>query len=112
MKLRVVHSSVRLFRRLRSADSKLREAAIDAAAEALQDELQRAGANTISVQPLGPRRSVGSLDPSDAAREFGTQTQTPSPWLAPVLPLAREPMRAAAKTAAVRVFSILGKRKK
>jgi hypothetical protein len=60
VKLRVVHSSARLFRRLRSVDVKLREAAVDAAAEVLKDELQRAGARTISVQPLGARRSVGS----------------------------------------------------
>ena len=108
----MVHSPGRLLRRLRATDTALREAAVDAAAEALRVELQQPGGNAISVRSEGPRRSVGSSDPVDAAREFGTLEQLPAPWLAPVLPLALEPMRAAANTAAARAVSALGNRKK
>lgn len=110
MKLRAVYSAGRLFRRLRRADAVLREAALDAAADALRGELQRS-ASAITVASQGSHRSVGSADPADATREFGTLTQTPSPWLAPVLPLALEPMRAAVDAAAARAVSVLGKRK-
>lgn len=112
MKLRAGYSGGGLLRRLRSADSALREAVTDIAAEALKRELSRSGTNSIRVQSQGVRRSVGSSDPVDAAREFGSLTQTPSPWLAPVLPTALEPMRAAANNAAARAVSALGKRKK
>lgn len=112
MRLRVIHSSGRLLQRLRGVDSALREAAIDAAAEALREELQREHTNPIFVAPQGSRREVGSPDAADAAREFGTLEQTPLPWLAPVLPLALEPMRAAVDAAAARAVSALTKRKK
>jgi hypothetical protein len=112
MKLRAVHTSGRLLRRLRAVDSALRKAALDAAAEALRRELARESGNVIAVGSQGSRRSVGSSDPADATRELGTLEQAPSPWLAPVLPLALEPMRAAAQTAAARAFSQFGKRKK
>jgi hypothetical protein len=109
VKLRAIHSTGRLLRRLRLADSALREAAADAAAEALRSELQRESENPIHVGALGSRRFVGSPYAADAAREFGTLEQNPSPWLAPVLPLALEPMRAAANNAAARAFSKFGK---
>lgn len=112
MKLRVIHSSGRLLQRLRGADSALREAATDAGAEALRTELQREHTNPILVVPQGSRRTVGSPNTADAAREFGTLTQMPTPWLAPVLPLALEPMRAAVDAAAARAVSALTKRKK
>ncbi|MBY0531546.1 MAG: hypothetical protein K2P86_06200 [Xanthobacteraceae bacterium] len=112
MKLRAIHSPGRLLRRLRSADAALREAALDAAAEALRGELERNGENMVFVQPQGLRRSVGSADPADAVREFGTPEQMPIPWLASVLPLALEPMRAAVNTAAARAVSSLKRRKK
>lgn len=112
MKLRAVHSAGRFFRKLRAADAALREAALDAAADALRGELERGSASEITVVAQGARRSVGSASPDAAAREFGTLTQTPSPWLAPVLPLALEPMRAAADAAAARAVFTFGKRKK
>jgi len=126
VKLRAVHAPGRLLRRLRAADSALREAALDAAAEALRRELARENENAIAVGSHGSRRSVGSSDLSDAVREFGTLEQAPSPWLVPVLPLALEPMRAAAQArvrdlfavhagktnAAARTVSELGKRKR
>lgn len=111
MKFRMVHNSARLFRRLDATIPLVREAAVDAAAEALKQELRRSGGSAISVQPHGARRSVGSDDPADAAREYGTLEHAPSPWLAPALPTALEPMRTAARTAAVRAVSAL-KRKK
>jgi hypothetical protein len=112
MKLRAIHSSGRLLRRLRIGDHAVREAAVDAAADVLRAELQRESGNAISVEPRGSRRAVGSYDADLAAQEFGTIEQTPSPWLAPVLPLALEPMRAAANAAAARAVSALGKRRK
>jgi hypothetical protein len=112
MKLRAVLAPGRLLRKLRSADSALREAALDAAAEALRGELSRESGNVIAVNSEASRRSVGSLDPVDAAREFGTLEQAPSPWLAPVLPLALEPMRAAANSAVARAVSALRSGKK
>jgi hypothetical protein len=112
VKLRVIHSSGKLLRRLRAADTRLREAAADAAAEALRTELEHSSGNAISVRPRGPHRAVGSSDAGLAAREFGTLEQSPSPWLAPVLPLALEPMRAAANAAAARAVSTFQKRKK
>lgn len=114
MKLRAVLSSAAFARRLRAADSMLHEAVVTAAAEALRGELEGAAGSTSSlfVTPHGVRRVVGSSDPADAAREFGTPEQAPSPWLAPVLPLALEPMRAAADAAAARAVSHLAKRKK
>ncbi|MDP1909968.1 MAG: hypothetical protein Q8K85_16850 [Hyphomicrobium sp.] len=111
MKLRAVHSAGRLLSRLRRADSALREAALDASAEALRSELAARNRNVV-VGSRGSRRSVGSSDPSDIARELGTLEQTPSPWLAPVLPLALEPMRAAANSAVARAVSTLRSGKK
>ncbi len=112
MRLRAVYSPGRLLRRLRAADAALREAAADAAADALKDELQHAGGSAVSVQPRGARRAVGSNDPRDAAREFGTLTQIPSPWLAPALPTALEPMRAAVEATVARAFFKLAKQKR
>ncbi len=112
MKLRAVLASGRILRRLRGMDAAIREAAIDAAAEALRNELSRAGENVVSAGVRGSRRAVGSSDRADAARELGTLEQSPSPWLAPVLPTALEPMRAATNIAAARTVSGFGKRRK
>ncbi len=126
MRLRSVFAAGGFARQLRNADSALREAAVAAAADALQSELQRSSGAGVSIVASGARRLVGSANAGDANREFGTLTQSPSPWLAPVLPLALEPMRAAANArvrevfaaqagkdkAAARTFSAPGKRKK
>jgi hypothetical protein len=111
VKLRALHRTS-FARRLRAEDSALREAALDAAAEALRGELQSRTGTNIALRPHGPRRVVGTSDADAAAREFGTLEQLPDPWLAPVLPLALEPMRAAANAAAARAISQIGKRKK
>ena len=105
MKLHGVYAPSRLLRRLRTADSMLRDAALDASAEALRSELAAGNENVVVVGSRQSRRSVGSSDPSGAAREFGTLEQAPSPWLAPVLPLALEPMRAAARARVREVFA-------
>jgi uncharacterized protein YgiM (DUF1202 family) len=60
MKLRAVLTSGRILRRLRGMDAAIREAAIDAAAEALRNELTRAGENVVSAGARGSRRAVGS----------------------------------------------------
>ena len=99
-------------RSLRGGDDVLREAVTTAAAEALRTELQRNTATPLSISGAGLRRNVGSNDPHDAERELGTLEKAPSPWLAPALPTALEPMRAAARSAAARAVSMLGKRKK
>lgn len=98
--------------RFRKAEPALREAVLDAAAEALHRELQYVGAPETEISTLGPQRFVGSSNVADAAREFGTLEQNPSPWLAPVLPLALEPMRAAATRAAARAVSSSGNGRK
>ncbi|MBX3519041.1 MAG: hypothetical protein KF835_03380 [Xanthobacteraceae bacterium] len=110
MKLRAVQS-VFFTKRLRATETLLAEAAVDAASEALRAEAAPE-VTQLSIEKRGTRRMVGSNDPADAAREFGTLTQPPSPWLAPVLPLALEPMRAAATAAAARAVSQFGNRKK
>lgn len=105
MKLRTVFSAGRTLRRLRSADKQLREAAVDAAADALHGSLTRAGESAVTVRATDIRLAIGSQDPADAVREFGTLNQSPSPWLAPALPLALEPMRAAALVRVREVFA-------
>ncbi|MBX3550191.1 MAG: hypothetical protein AB7O46_07570 [Xanthobacteraceae bacterium] len=110
MKLRAIQS-VLFARRLRAAEALLAEAVTVATSEALRAEAAPR-AVLLAVEKRGTRRVVGSNDPADAAREFGTLDQPPSPWLAPVLPLALEPMRAAARTAAARAVSQFGNRKK
>jgi hypothetical protein len=105
MKLHALHRSGLWLRRLRVMDAKLREAVTDAAADALQAEIARvAGVSSFNAKHDGSR-IVGSASAEDAAREFGTLSEPATPWLAPVLPLAREPMRAAAQSAAARAVS-------
>lgn len=104
MKLRASFAGL-FTRRLRALEPALREAVADAAANALRNEIERYDGAAISVASQGMRRAVGSNDPADAAREFGTLTQPASPWLAPVLPLALEPMRAAANARVRELFA-------
>ncbi len=105
MKLRTLYRSGFSLRRLRAMDAKLRDAVTDAAADALQEEIAHvAGVSSFNAKQ-GGRRVVGSGSAEDAAREFGTLAEPATPWLAPILPLAREPMRAAAQSAAARAVS-------
>lgn len=105
MKLRALYRTGSWLRRLRVSEPELREAVADAAASALQEEIERvAGVSAFTAKRDG-RHIVGSASAEDAAREFGTLEQAATPWLAPVLPLVREPLRAAGQSAAASVVS-------
>ncbi len=105
MKLRVRNRPGAAWPRLRARDAVLKQAVVDAASEALRDELHRHANVAVAVADHGERRAVGSADPVAAAREFGTLEQPASPWLAPLLPLVREPMRAAADSRMREIFA-------
>lgn len=84
--------------------------AADAAADALANEIARTRKNAGLDAPFertqaGARREVGASDPISIAREFGTLETDPAPWLAPSLPAAQGPMRAAVVTAVARAIS-------
>jgi hypothetical protein len=86
--------------------------AAGAAADALASEIARTRKNAGLNAPLerteaGARREVGASDPASVAREFGTLETDPAPWLAPSLPAAQSPMRAAVVTAVARAISAL-----
>lgn len=82
-------------RRLRDIAATLAGPAADAAAQALAETLARDAPSAISVSRIGLRRAVGTSDADAVNREIGTLEKTPQPWLAPSLPPARGPMRAA-----------------
>lgn len=84
--------------------------AIEAAADALAHELERARQREGLSAPLSRtgtprRRRVGAADPESLGRELGSPVRAPAPWLTPVLPGARSPMRAAARNAVARAIS-------
>ena len=86
--------------------------AVEAAADALAGELVRARESEGLSAPLirggtSRRRRVGSNDPESLGRELGSPVRAPAPWLTPVLPGARSPMRAAAQNAVARAISSL-----
>ncbi|MEP9379730.1 hypothetical protein ABLE91_23670 [Aquabacter sp. CN5-332] len=62
--------------------------AVDAAASALAAEAARAGVS-VDRAGQGATRRVGSADPEAVARETGTLTLPPAPWLAPALAALR-----------------------
>lgn len=100
-----------LFRRLRQLSRIVAEAASAAATNALAREVERSNdAGGISAPLLraqiGTRDFVGMNEPEAVERELGTLTQDATPWLAPVLPAARGPMRAAAVSAAARALTL------
>ncbi len=105
MRLRSIYKSGAWLRRLRAQDQSLKHAIADTAAEALRDEVARNANLSLSITAEGAKRFVGSVRAEDAAREFGTLEQSASPWLAPVLPLARGPMRAAVQGTVARALS-------
>ncbi len=89
--------------------------AVEAAADALARELARARESEGLSAPLlrtgtPRRRRVGSNDPESLGRELGSPVRAPAPWLTPVLPGARSPMRAAARNAVARAISSLRKK--
>ena len=89
--------------------------AVEAAADALARELARVRESEGLSAPLlrtgtPRRRRVGSNDPESLGRELGSPLRAPAPWLTPVLPGARSPMRAAAQNAVARAISSLRKK--
>jgi hypothetical protein len=101
VKLAAKLSANALSRRFARLQDEIEGAALDAAADALADELAQVRAREHLHAPLmrernERRRLVGADDQNSIAREFGNPTEPPAPWLAPSLPLARAPMRAAA----------------
>jgi hypothetical protein len=115
VKLAAKLSATALSRRFARLQDEIEGAALDAAADALADELAQVREREDLHAPLvreqnERRRLVGADDPDSIAREFGTPSEPPAPWLAPSLPLARAPMRAAAFEAAARVLSTLSSR--
>ena len=104
-----------LARQLKRIGAALEATALDAAAEALAEELAQARRQAALDAPLvrarrPGRRTIGAPDTESATREFGTPSEPPAPWLAPVLPAARGPMRAAVRNAAARALSRLRRR--
>ncbi len=111
MKLSAQLSGLESFTRnfTRTAESVSARAA-EAAADALANELERSKETEGISAPLireqaASRHSIGVNGAEAIDRELGTLTQEPSPWLAPVLPAARGPMRAAAQAAVSRAIS-------
>lgn len=117
MKLRVQIRGLDFGRRLAQVAEAAASPAIEAAADALAGELARVRENAGLSAPLvltgtPRRRRVGSNDPESLGRELGSPVRAPAPWLTPVLPGARSPMRAAAQNAVARAISTLRLRRK
>jgi len=97
-------------RRLARLQEPLAASALDAAAEALGREAERAWEAAGVAAPLARERTAGRLligtrDPTAVAQELGTLDRAPAPWLASVLPAARARVRAAVRTAVARMLS-------
>ena len=91
--------------------------AVEAVTETLEHELARVRESEGLSAPLlrggiPRRRRVGANDPESLGRELGSPLRAPAPWLTPVLPGARSPMRAAAQNAVARAISSLRLRRK
>lgn len=117
MKVRAQIRGLDLGRRLAQIAEAAAAPAVEAAADALGRELARARESQGLSAPLlragtPRRRRIGANDPESLGRELGSPVRAPAPWLTPVLPGARSPMRAAA-LARVRdvVAAHAGKRK-
>jgi hypothetical protein len=112
MKIGVTLSGADALRRGLSARAKLIAGdAADAASAVLRMEVERVIEREnisapVRVDRMPSARRVAVSGAAAAEREFGTLETEPAPWLAPVLPAARGPMRAAARNAAVRANSI------
>ena len=110
MKIAVQVSGADVLRRLARLEQELTDAALDAAADALVREAERAReaagfAGPLTRDDMARRRLIGSRDPAAVAQELGTLDVPPAPWLAPVLPAASSRMRAAASHAVARRIS-------
>jgi hypothetical protein len=102
-------SGADVLRRFAKLEQELADAALDAAAEALVREAERAReaaglAGSMTHDGTAGRRLIGSRDPAAVAQELGTLDVPPAPWLAPVLPVASSRMRAAASHAVARAI--------
>jgi hypothetical protein len=82
------------------------QAAGDALAATVEETREASGLNApLARRQSGSAQQIGASDPDSIARELGTLDLDPSPWLAPSLPAAQGPMRAAIATAAARAIS-------
>jgi hypothetical protein len=82
------------------------EAAGDALAATIEEAREAGGLNApLARTQSGSAQKIGASDPDSIARELGTLDLDPSPWLAPSLPAAQGPMRAAVGRAAARAIS-------
>jgi hypothetical protein len=86
--------------------------ATEAAAEALAETLRENRSAQALDAPLarsgaGASQAIVASDPESVRREFGTIDLDATPWLAPSLPAAQGPMRAAVVTAVARAISML-----
>jgi hypothetical protein len=89
-------------------EASLAKAAGDALAETLRGTREAGGLDApLGRTGEGVRQIVGASDPESIAREFGSLDTEAAPWLAPSLPAAQGPMRAAIATAAARAISSL-----
>ena len=105
-----------LGRRLVAIGEAVAVPAVAAATEALTQELERVrepeGLPPLARDGVPRRRRIVAADPASVVRELGTLDTPPAPWLAPVLPGARRPMRAAAAARVRDVVAVhAGKRK-
>ena len=83
-------------------------AAGDALADAVYERRESQGLSArLERVDKGARQAVGASDPESVVRELGSLAEDATPWLAPSLPAARGPMRAAAAAAVVRALSRL-----
>lgn len=110
MKVAAQVSGGALQRRLARLREEIEQAALDAAADALASELARVREAEGLRAPLlrgadARRRMVGAADADSVARELGDPGRAPAPWLAPFLPGAPAPMRAAVQNAVARALS-------
>ena len=110
MKVRAQIHGLDLGRHLAKIAEAVVAPAVEAAADALARELARARESEGLSAPLirggtARRRKVGASDSESLGRELGSPLRAPAPWLTPVLPGARSPMRAAARTAVARAIS-------
>jgi hypothetical protein len=84
------------------------KAAGDAFAKTVSETRKAGGLNSpLDQANEGTRQIVGASDPESIAREFGALDIEATPWLAPSLPAAQGPMRAAVAPAAARAISSL-----
>ncbi len=101
-----------IVRSLKNFGDSVAPPAVDAAAYALAEEIEKSRPAGSFGTPLdrtgeGARREIGASDPVFVARELGTLETDAAPWLAPSLPAAKSPMRAAVVTAVARAISQL-----